>query len=72
MTLLIKTILIILLLLIFYALGSALFFLVRDQGESDRTIKALTWRIGLSLVLFALLILGFAMGWLHPHAVIGG
>lgn len=72
MTILIKVILILLLLSIFYALGSALYFLVRDQGESERTVKALTWRIVLSLVLFALLILAFAMGWLKPHTMMGG
>ena len=40
---------------ILYSLASSLIFLVRDKGEGDRTVKRLTWRIGLSLVLFLLL-----------------
>lgn len=65
----IKTIIILFLLFIFYALGSALYFLVRDKADSTRVVKALTWRIGLSIVLFLLLFLAFAMGWIQPHAI---
>jgi len=54
---------------IIISLFSGGFFLVKDQGESKRTVKSLTWRIGLSVALFLLLILGYFMGWLHPHAV---
>lgn len=38
------------------SLLSALFFLVKDKGGQDRTVKALTFRIGLSILLFAALI----------------
>lgn len=69
MTLLIKVILGVIFVLIFFSLGSALFYLVRDQGDSERIVKALTWRIGLSVVLFIILIIAFAMGWIHPHPV---
>ena len=41
------------------SLGSALYFLVRDKGGSDRTVKALTIRVVLSITLFLLLMLGF-------------
>lgn len=51
------------LLLILASLGQALFFLVRDKGRSDRTVRALTWRIGLSLLLFLCLMAGFWLGW---------
>ncbi len=68
MTLIIKAIIIILFLFIFFSLGSALYFLVRDQGQSDRIIKALTWRISLSILLFVLLFVAFAFGWITPHA----
>ena len=44
------------------SMGSALFFLVRDKGQSDRTLKALTVRIALSVLLFALLMLGYWLG----------
>lgn len=56
---------------ILWALGSGLFYLVRERSEkdADRVAKALTWRIGLSLFLFTLLFIAFALGWIHPHNV---
>ena len=51
----IKVLTILFLLVILYSLISSLIFLVRDRGEGDRTVKRLTWRIGLSLVLFIFL-----------------
>jgi hypothetical protein len=51
------------------ALFSGLFFMVRDQGRSTRTVKALTWRIGLSLALFLLLLAGYSFGLLKPHGI---
>lgn len=44
------------------SLGSALYYLVRDKGSSDRTVKALTIRVVLSITLFLLLMLGFYFG----------
>ncbi|MEO8409385.1 MAG: twin transmembrane helix small protein [Propionivibrio sp.] len=49
------------------SLFSGLFFLLRDQGSGDRAVKALTLRIGLSIVIFALLILQYRFG-LLPSA----
>ena len=48
--------------LILASLGSALYFMVKDKGGSTRTVKALTWRVALSITLFALLMLGFHFG----------
>lgn len=70
MALLIKAIVILFLLSIFFSLGSALYYLVREKGDSNRIVKALTWRIGLSFVLFILLFIAFAMGWIAPHSLI--
>lgn len=67
MAILIKAILVLLLGFIFFALGSALYYLVKDRDNSDRIVKALTWRIGLSIVLFIFLMLAFAMGWITPN-----
>jgi len=64
-----KTIIFVVMLVILVALGSGLVFLVRDKEQSNRTVKALTWRIALSLSLFLFLILAFFMGWIHPHGV---
>jgi len=51
------------------ALFAGLFFLVRDQGRSTRTVKALTWRIGLSLALFLLLFVSYYFGLIRPHGI---
>lgn len=67
---LVKAIIILFLLIILYALGSALYFLVRgDKNDEMRFVKALSWRIGLSLLLFILLFVAFWLGWITPHAV---
>lgn len=51
--------------LILVSLFSALYFLIKDQGRSERAVKALTVRITLSLVVFALLMLGLHFGYIH-------
>jgi putative copper export protein len=67
---LVKAIIILFLLIILYSLGSALFYLVRDRkADQTRVVTALTWRISLSMVLFLLLMLAFAMGWIKPHNI---
>ena len=63
----IKILIIVFLLVILYSLASALIFLVKDHGEGDRTVKRLTWRIGLSLVLFVFLWVAYQLGWIEPH-----
>ncbi|MGH8495067.1 MAG: twin transmembrane helix small protein [Gammaproteobacteria bacterium] len=54
---------------ILISLGSGLFYLVKGEGDSQRMVKALTWRIGLSVALFLLLMLMWATGVIQPHAV---
>ncbi|HEX6003740.1 MAG TPA: twin transmembrane helix small protein [Burkholderiales bacterium] len=56
---------IVVLLFIVFILGSlfsALYFLLKDRGNSDRMVKALTVRVLLSVGLFALLMLAFYLG----------
>jgi hypothetical protein len=60
------------LVLIVGSLFSSLFYLIRDKGASERTVRALTVRISLSVLLFILLMLGYATGLLHPHGISGG
>ncbi len=57
-----KIVIVLFLLFILGSLGSALYFLVRDKGHSERTVRALTWRIGLSITLFVLLMAGYYTG----------
>ena len=59
-----KILVILFLVFIVGSLFSALFFMVRDKGHGERTVRALTVRIALSLVLFALLILGYHFGFI--------
>lgn len=56
-------------LLILGNLVQALFFLVRDKGQGERTLRALTWRIGLSLALFLGLMASYWLGWIPPRAM---
>lgn len=62
-----KVLIILGLLLILYSLASALYYLVRDHGDGDRTVKRLTWRIALSLVLFVAMWGAYQMGWIQPR-----
>jgi hypothetical protein len=65
---LIKGFIILMLLLIFASLVSALVLLLRRGGGAGMA-KALTWRIGLSLTLFLLLMAGFYFGIIPPGGV---
>jgi small neutral amino acid transporter SnatA (MarC family) len=65
---LVKASVIVILLLIMYTLGSSFVFMLRDKGTSDRLVRRLAWRIGLSIFLFLLLYLMFALGWIVPSA----
>jgi formate/nitrite transporter FocA (FNT family) len=55
------------------SLGTALVHLARGRGEdpvrSAKLVRALTWRIALSVGLFALLVLAWRVGWIQPHGV---
>ncbi len=64
-----KIVIVALFIVIVATLFQGLWFLFKDRGESTRTVRALSWRIGLSLVLFLLLMLGYWLGWIHPHGI---
>ncbi len=64
----IKILIIVFLIIILYSLGSALVFLVKDHGEGDRMVNRLSWRIGLSLVLFLFLWGAYQLGWIEPNS----
>jgi hypothetical protein len=63
---LVKAVIIIFLLTILYTLGSSFYFMVKDKGEGDRTLKRLVWRIGLSIFLLFLLYIMYLLGWIEP------
>ena len=61
-----------LVLLIFFgiilSLVSAMVQLVHDnRGETRRMVRALSVRVGLSILLFILLYAGWKMGWIEPQ-----
>jgi uncharacterized membrane protein YidH (DUF202 family) len=62
-----KIIIISLLLIILISLGTALFSMVKNQPDSNRTVKALTVRITLSIALLILIMVGYSMGLIAPH-----
>jgi hypothetical protein len=67
-----KILIVLILLVIIGSLFSGLFYLVKDKGTSERTVRALTVRISLSVLLFLLLMIGYATGVLQPHGIYPG
>jgi hypothetical protein len=57
-----KIVVVLVLFVIIASLFSALYFLAKDKDGGERTVKALTLRIGLSITLFVLLLLGYYFG----------
>lgn len=57
-----KILVILILVVILSSLASGLYYLMKDKGQSDRTVKALTVRIGLSVALFVLLMASYYFG----------
>ena len=66
---LMKSIVIFVLFLIISSLFTALYSMIKDKGQSHRTVKMLTIRIGLSIGLLMFLMLGYKLGWISPHPV---
>lgn len=65
----IKIGIIVILILIVGSLFSALTFLYKDKGQGERTAKALTVRITLSIALFILLMLGSYLGFIPARGL---
>lgn len=64
-----KIFVILLLLLAIGSLASGLFFLTHDRSQTNRTVKALTWRIGLSITAFLFILIGWYFDLLPIHGV---
>ena len=64
---LIKIVTVLLLFVIIGSLFSALLFMFKDDSSSDRMVKALTVRISLSVILFAMLMAGYYFGIIPAH-----
>ena len=64
-----KALIIAILLAIMISLGSGLYFLLTDKSGSKRMVNSLTVRIGLSVLLFVMLFIGWYFGLIGPHPV---
>jgi hypothetical protein len=64
-----KLLIIAALVLILWNLGAGLYYMIVDKGTTDRTVRALSWRIGLSVGLIALVALGIFTGVIRPHDI---
>jgi hypothetical protein len=64
-----KALIVALLITILASLALGMVFLIRDGGKTRRPVRALTVRIGLSLLVFALLFVGYFTGALQPHGI---
>jgi len=60
------------LVLILAALAGAGFFMLRRKDGDDegkRMARVLTIRVALSVALFLIIMLAWAMGWIHPKGI---
>ena len=63
-----KIVILSLLLVVLVSLGSALVAMAKGD-KSDKMLKSLTWRIGLSVCIFILLLIIQAIGLITPHGL---
>ena len=75
-----KVLIVLALLAIVVALGSAGLFMLRggrandtvgkeETGRDKRMARALALRVGISIALFLLILLAYALGWIQPSGV---
>jgi len=51
---------------ILWNLGAGLYYMMTDKGTTDRTVRALTWRIGLSVLLFLCVLIAWKLVYIQP------
>ena len=64
-----RIVIIILLFAVIASLFSGLYFVYKDKGNSNRAVISLTIRIGLSLLVFAILIVSYHFGWITERGL---
>jgi len=62
-----KILIIAIFLFIVYALVTAMYTMMKDKGQSTRTVKALSFRIGISIALFIIIIIMAKFGLITPR-----
>ena len=66
---LIKVAIIVVLVAIVASLGTALYHLTTDGGNSKKMVRSLTVRVALSVALFLLLMIAWRLGLIQPHGL---
>jgi len=61
-----KVVVVVAFILILGSLASALLFLMKDKGKSNRTVTALAFRVGFSIALFLLILAMHYFGYIEP------
>jgi succinate dehydrogenase/fumarate reductase cytochrome b subunit len=64
-----KLVIVAFLVVILWNLGAGLYYMMVDKGTTNRTVKSLSWRIGLSVGLILLVMLGIYTGVIKPHGI---
>ena len=64
-----KIVMVSILLFIIFSLAVALFAFVKKDRDSDKMIKALTFRIALSIALLVFMMVGAQFGLISPHGM---
>ncbi|MDR5830137.1 twin transmembrane helix small protein [Caballeronia sp. LP006] len=55
--------------LIIGSLGSALYFMMTDKGQTKRMVWSLATRVGLSISLFLFILFAHWMGWIQSAGI---
>lgn len=64
-----RIVIIILLFAVVASLFSGLYFVYKDKGDSNRAVISLTIRVGLSILVFAILIVSYYFGWITERGL---
>ena len=55
------------LIVILWNLGAGLYYMMVDKGTTNRTVRSLSWRIGISVVRIRIVTAGLYSGWVLRH-----
>jgi len=64
-----RIVILVLLLVVLGSLFSGLYFVYKDKGNSNRAVIALTIRVAVSVLVFAILIVAYYFGWITERGL---
>ena len=62
-----KIVIIFMLFAIIFALGAGLFYLMKNEADNQKMVKALTWRIIITISMLAFILIAYHFDWIHPN-----